>query len=260
MSKPPWRVAVIEDHPALCHAFVAAVGASQDMTVVGTAGDIDDGLALLQQERPQLLVVDLGLPSGSGLYLIREASRLSDGTCASAVLTMTGNEAHLFKAIHAGANGYLFKSDDPSAWTSGLRTLARGGGLLFGGLAGYLLRDTSTRLVIQAYDNVNPIVKHLAAGYNSSEIAAELKQTEPQMALHIRRCYAAVRKTGVQLAPREWELLHLLNQGYPFKQCALQMKVEETTVKTTAQRAYQKLDATNLPEALHAARREHFLR
>lgn len=121
MQAPLFRVAVIEDHPLSSHAFVSAVNSMPDMEVVGAAEDVDEGLALLRHTRPHLLVVDLGLPSGSGLALIREALHLYGTTCVSAVLTMTGNEAHLLKAIRAVASGYLFKSDDELSWSSNFR-------------------------------------------------------------------------------------------------------------------------------------------
>ena len=63
--------------------------------------DLPAGLRLLEQACPDVLLVDLGLPTGSGLTLIREAQRRWGARCTSAVLTVTGNEDHLLTAVQA---------------------------------------------------------------------------------------------------------------------------------------------------------------
>lgn len=67
-------------------------------------------MSLLEQVCPNVLLVDLGLPSGSGLQLFHIVHAKAGVRCALAVLTVTGNEEHLLTAIGAGAKGYLFKS------------------------------------------------------------------------------------------------------------------------------------------------------
>lgn len=255
MSSPPWRIAIVEDHPDSCQALADAVARMPDMSLTGTADDIDPGLALIQRTQPHVLVVDLGLPSGSGLALIREARHLLGGACATAVLTMTGNEAHLLKAIRAGANGYLFKSDDEATWQVGLRTLANGGGLLHHGLARHLVGEPAIRRDAQ----LRPLAELLAAGYSAGEAATRLALSEPQTAQHISRAYALLRTTTADLTRREAELLRLLDQGHSFRDSAGQMGIQESTAKTHAANIYQKLGASNLQEALYAARREHLL-
>lgn len=253
---PPWRVAVIEDHPDSCQALADAVAQLPDMNLVGTADDIDEGLALIQRTQPHVLVVDLGLPSGSGLALIREARHLLGGACAAAVLTLTGNETHLLKAIRAGANGYMFKSDDEVTWQAALRTLANGGGLLHHGLARHLLGEPA----ISRDAQLRSVAELLSAGYSAGEAATRLAMSETEFALHISRAFALLRTTKADLTRRETELIRLLDQGFSFRDSAGKMGIQESTAKTHAANMYQKLGATNLQEALYAARREHLLR
>ena len=251
------QVAIVEDHAAFAQTLASAIDAAPDLAVCAVAQDLDEAIALIEQTCPDILLVDLGLPGGSGLSLIHHTQRRWRDACACAVLTITGNEAHLHKAIGAGARGYLFKSDDDTAWLEALRTLAGGGGLLHAGLARHLATsqgkhpDTSTQ----------SIVEHIAIGYRYHEIAQRLSiATREEVAAQVGRYYAWLRDTTPHLSQREAQLLELLNQGLSFKQSAQRMGIQESTVKTLAMRAYQKLGAGNLPEALYAARREYLLR
>ena len=173
------------------------------------------------------------------------------------MLTITGNEAHLHKAIGAGARGYLFKSDDDDAWIQALRALVGGGGLLHAGLARHLVDHQG-----QHPDaTIQSIVEHIAAGYRYHEIAQRLGiGTGADVAMRVNGYYAWLRGSAPRLSEREDQLLELLNQGLSFKQTAQRMGIQESTAKTLAMRAYQKLGASKLPEALYVARREHLFR
>ncbi|WP_409524017.1 response regulator [Nitrincola sp. MINF-07-Sa-05] len=256
MSQSCINIAIVEDHTVFRQALAATIESTQDMVVSWVAEDVDEGLRLLTESRPDILLVDLGLPSGSGMTLIHEARRCWGDTCISVVLTMTGNETHLFKAIRAGAKGYLFKSDDESNWLSALSTLANGGGLMHSRLARHVLSEREIKLD----DLSRQLLDLLAAGYCLNEAAERLSLTSHEAATQVCRCYARIQESMPGLSARETELLVLLNQGYSFRQGAQRMSIQECTAKTLAARAYQKLGATNLQEALYAARREHLFR
>ncbi len=251
------QVAIVEDHTAFAQTLSNAIGATHDLAVCAMAQDLDDAISVIEQTCPDILLVDLGLPGGSGLALIHHTRRRWRDSCACAVLTITGNEAHLHKAISAGARGYLFKSDDAAVWLQALHTLVGGGGLLHPGLARHLISSQGKH----PDSTTQAIVEHIAIGYRYHEIAHRLGiDTLKDVALHVDCYYAWVRNNSPHLSERESQLLELLNQGLSFKQSAQSMGIQESTVKTLAMRAYQKLGARNLTEALYAARREYLLR
>jgi DNA-binding NarL/FixJ family response regulator len=114
----------IEAHPRL------AVGAA-----VGTAAE---GLAMLTT-RPDVLLVDLGLPDGSGIDVIRAALRRHAGLPIM-VITVFGNERRVVGAIQAGATGYLLKDDQTNEIGAAIEQLLQGGSPISPAIARHLIK------------------------------------------------------------------------------------------------------------------------
>lgn len=216
------RVLIVDDDPAVLQPFAAAVEAAEDMQVVGQAGTLTAGLHLLRNTRPDVLLVDLGLPDGDGSTLIAEAAReLPD--CEAMVVTVFGDEAHVLAAIEAGATGYLLKDASPAEIVGQLRVLKAGG---------------------------SPI---------SAVIARQMLRRSTAWAQAERS--AAVSVDGdAQLSPREREVLELCAKGYSYEEIAPMLAVSRHTVTTFVKRIYRKLQVHSRTEAVYEARRMGLLR
>lgn len=233
-----------------------------DVQLLAVCKDLPAGMQLLEQQCPDVLLVDLGLPSGSGLTLIREAQRRWGKRCNPAVLTVTGNEEHLLTAVGAGAKGYVFKSDTFEDWLNAVRLLSQGLSPLQSSLARHFYQlatadatvTRSTQAPLRDSVQTLSLLKHIAAGYTCEEAAQLLNLSVLQAGVLVRQVYDHFVLSGPNLSSRELELLTLLNKGIAFKQCAALMDVSESTTKTLAMRAYQKLGANNLQSALYEAR------
>ena len=81
------RVLIVDDDPSVLQPFVAAVEAAEDMQVVGQAATLAAGLHLLRNTRPDVLLVDLGLPDGDGIDVLRE---MAEAKFAGAVIVISG--------------------------------------------------------------------------------------------------------------------------------------------------------------------------
>lgn len=266
-------VAVVEDHPEFREALCQAIESTPGLQLLSACRDLQPALNLLEQVCPDVLLVDLGLPSGSGLQLVRIGQARSAGRCVPAVLTVTGNEDHLLTAMRAGAKGYLFKSDQPADWCKAIQLLASGQSTLHATLAQALLdmgdetarkapgapqgREQSPRLRLD--EPTRHLLRLVAAGYTIDEASSRLSIRADAVGRLIRELYDQIKEPVPALTPREIQLLQLLNKGYPFKKCAELMGVSESTTKTQAARAYEKLGATNLQSALYEARHFGFL-
>lgn len=119
-------VAIVEDDPRLRTELARTVEASGDLALAGTASDLPSGFALLRTTSPDVLLVDLELPGGSGIDLIRMACA-EQPRCEVMVLTLFGDERNVVASLEAGACGYLLKDTSPAEVVGHIRTLCAGG-------------------------------------------------------------------------------------------------------------------------------------
>ena len=122
----PITVVIVEDDERFRAAFTAVVAEAPDLRLAGAAGDLPQGLQLLREHRPDVLLVDLGLPSGSGIELIRFAHDHLPQTDVM-VITVFGDEPHVMASLEAGATGYLLKDSGAADLTEQIRALRAGG-------------------------------------------------------------------------------------------------------------------------------------
>ncbi|WP_414087174.1 response regulator, partial [Herbaspirillum lusitanum] len=126
VAPPSIHVAIVEDDPSFRDALSKALEATPDMRLANIAGTRAEGLAMLQGPPADVLLVDLGLPDGSGIDVIHAAILRWPG-CNIMVSTNFGDETHVMRSIEAGAAGYLLKDSSPAKIVDEIRSLASGG-------------------------------------------------------------------------------------------------------------------------------------
>ena len=119
-------VLLVEDDPTFFEAFTRAIEQAADLRLVGAASTFAEGRALIERTAPDVLLVDLGLPDGSGIDLIRLV-RERHPDCDAMVATVFGDEAHVIQSIEAGASGYLLKDSADGDIAEQIRRLHGGG-------------------------------------------------------------------------------------------------------------------------------------
>ncbi len=122
----PTTIAIIEDNLEFLRHLSAVVEAGDGLSLLGAAGSGRDGMALIERERADLYLIDLGLPDMDGVELIRHALRRHPD-CDVVVVTVFGDDAHVMASIEAGATGYLLKDSAPAAILDCVRVLREGG-------------------------------------------------------------------------------------------------------------------------------------
>ncbi len=189
----PISVVIVEDDERFRAAFATSVAEAPDMRLAGSAGDLAPGLRLLREQRPDVLLVDLGLPGGSGVELIRYANDHLPDTDVM-VVSVFGDEPHVMASLEAGATGYLLKDAQAADVTEQIRSLRAGGSPISPVIARQLL----LRLTPQAAPVVDEallspqerqVLTLSAKGFNFEEIARMLEVSRHTVMTYVKRSY-----------------------------------------------------------------------
>ncbi len=185
------RVIVVEDEPSARQEIADAISADPRMVLVAAATDFREGLSALDLDY-DVIVVDIGLPGGSGIELIRRS--FQGGTGHRLVSTVFGDERTLVNALEAGADGYILK--DNESVTDAIVEVANGHVPLTPSVAVHLVR----RLRPQSAENdslLTPreaeILNCLARGRSYQETATQLCISYHTVTDHIKAIYKKLR-------------------------------------------------------------------
>ncbi len=124
----PIRVLIVDDHRLFRAGLRALLATVDDVEVVGEAADGLAAVAAATRLRPDLVLMDLHMPGGSGLDAMRQLSRSQRGI-NTLVLTMLDDDESVFAALRAGGRGYVLKDADSDELVQAVRTVGRGGAI-----------------------------------------------------------------------------------------------------------------------------------
>ena len=119
------RILIVDDHPIVRRGLKELVADEPDLEVCGEAADEPEAIQQLEETQPDVVVVDLSLPSGHGLELIRKI-RLYDERIKILVSTMHDESLFAERTLRAGAAGYINKQEAPEKIIDALRQVLRG--------------------------------------------------------------------------------------------------------------------------------------
>ena len=229
-------ILIVEDDPRLRTSFADAVRGASDLRLAGTAGDLADGLRLLIETAPDVLLVDIGLPGGSGIALIAHAHQHLP-QCEVMVVTVFADEQSVLACIEAGATGYLLKDACDVDIVQQIRLLCGGGSPISPAIARRLLTRVSGRSA-------------MPAAMQDAEAGAQAN-AQPS-------AQASARPSA--LSAQERMVLSLSAKGYNYEEIAGLMKLSHHTVETYVKRIYRKLQVHSKTEAVYEARKLGLMR
>ncbi len=182
------RLAVIDDHPIVREGLVAVLSDDAGFQVVGAAASAEDGLRLVQQERPDVLLLDLELPGASGIDALPGLLEASPDTKVI-VFTAYDTEERVLGALRAGAKGYLLKGSPSEEIGRAIRAVHAGGSHLEGRVATTVLaqirggRQEGGAAPLSARER--QVLRLVAEGRSNKEIARALTITERTAKFHV---------------------------------------------------------------------------
>lgn len=215
----PIRVALVEDDADFQLALRETIDAAPDLQLVSVASTCAEGLQALRHTAADVLLVDLGLPDGSGIDIIR-AAHIHWPTCSVMVSTVLGDENHVMQSLEAGAAGYLLKDSAAPNIVAEIRSLHHGGSPISPLIARQILIRFRAR--------------------DSLRVAPEPVVAE---------------KSASVLSPREQQVLEYITKGFTSDEIAKLMAVSRHTILTFVRRVYKKLEVRSKTEAIYEARK-----
>ena len=212
---PKKTILIVDDHPLVREGLVSILKSSPEYEVVGQAGNARTAIRMVQNLKPDLVLLDLGLPDKSGIELSGEIRVLSPPTCIL-IVSMHSKVDYIVKAFRAGARGYMTK-------------------------------ESATERLLQAIEQVLN-GEYFMDSSVSHEVVKKLMQT-PQKEMKIRD------ETYETLTPREQEIMVLLAEGVSTKETAAKLFISRKTVENHRTNIMNKLGLHSTLELVRYAAR-----
>ena len=190
----PLSVAIVEDNAEICEGLEQVINTAAGFSHVCSCRNTATALLKIPNAKPDVVIMDIGLPDGSGIECTAQLKRLMP-ELQILMFTVYEDSEQIFRALAAGASGYLLKRVSPPELLHALRELAGGGVPLTGEVA---------RKVIASFRQEPPpsaktakltpreltVLEQLASGLAAKEIAAQLSISTDTVNAHLKHIYA----------------------------------------------------------------------
>ncbi len=208
-------VILVEDVAIIRQQLLRSINNHPLLTVIKACENLKQGLSALSEYHPDVLLVDLGLPDGSGIDLIR-AARQQSNPIEVMVITVFGDERNVLNAIEAGASSYLLKDGDMA-----------------------YIADAVIKLLAGESPISAAIARQLLNGYNHDKDISSDAELQNQIKL--------------PLTNREIEVLRCMAKGYSYNETANMLEISGHTVASHIKKIYRKLEVNSRSEAVYEA-------
>src|SRR5437870_3418296 len=175
-QKDPKKIFIVDDHPIFREGLASLVRREPCLTICGEADDASQALTAIEKSKPDLVLVDIGLPGRSGLELIKDLRAVSRDT-AVLVISMHDETLYAERVLRAGARGYIMKQEGPEKMLQGIRHVLDGQIHLSGKMSIRILdafsgdRDQSASPIGRLTDRELEILQLTGEGKDSHDIA-----------------------------------------------------------------------------------------
>jgi len=184
------RILLVDDHAVVRSGLRMLLENEHDVEIVGEAENAAEAMNAAMILKPNVILMDIGLPDMSGIEATREIKKkVSD--VAIVALTIHEDEEYFFKMLEAGASGYVPKRAAPEELLTAIRAAANGQVYLYPSLAKLLVRDflsggkpADDQTVSELTEREQEVLTYLAEGANNEEIATALVISPKTVARH----------------------------------------------------------------------------
>jgi len=197
------RLFIVDDHTLFREGLKALLSTTEDIEVVGEAGDAETALKQIPENAPDIVLMDINMPGSSGIQatgkILAEYPQMG-----VIMLTMQEDDASVFAAMRAGARGYLLKGANPMEMMDVIRAVAEGQALFGPAIAGRLMKffqDLGSTTIIYQDEIPFPeltgreldVLRMISQGYNNTEIAQKLVISPKTVRNHITNIFSKLQ-------------------------------------------------------------------
>jgi DNA-binding NarL/FixJ family response regulator len=197
--EPVTRLIIVDDDALVRSGLALIVGGADDLQVVGQAADGREGLALVSQHRPDVVLMDIRMPIMNGLEATERITALPEPPQVI-VLTTFDADAYVVRALAAGASGFLLKDTAPGEIVEAVRRVAAGDPMLSPAVTRRLIeqvtaqhepdrrREAQARLA-RLTERETEVARAVGQGLSNADIASTLHLSVPTVKAHIGRLF-----------------------------------------------------------------------
>jgi two-component system response regulator DegU len=216
------RILLIDDHKIFREGVKRVVEMEENFKVVGEGGDGTEALTLVEELKPDVILMDINMPKMNGVEATEAILKRSPDS-KIIILSIHDEEAYVYKTLQSGANGYLLKEMDVDSLIEAIQVVSEGGAYVHPKVTGKLIDEF--RKIRTEYER--------AVGQNNPSIQA----AEYQIPYHL-------------LTKRECEVIQLMAEGKSNKAIGDLLFISEKTVKNHVSNILQKMRVTDRTQAV----------
>ncbi|MEO9894049.1 response regulator transcription factor [Aurantibacter sp.] len=204
-------IVLVDDHSLVRDGIRALLESEEDLKVIGEGADGTEAITLVDEKKPDLLVIDIRMPKMTGIEAVEKLSAINaDVKCI--ILSMHDSEEYILQSVAAGAKGYLLKDTGKTEFIKAIHTVRDGGKYYSGDISNVLVNNL-----------LNPSTKATSISKNDSN-----------------------SNTPFELTNKEIQVLELVLSGLTNQQISEKLQNSKRTVETHRFNLMRKMEVKNL--------------
>ncbi|MHB8088800.1 MAG: response regulator [Anaerolineaceae bacterium] len=205
------RIVLVDDHSMIRIGLKAFIDTIADIEVVGEAGSGEEGLRVIEETHPDVVLMDLIMNGMDGVEATQQVKKICPA-CKVIILTSYHEDSHIFPALRAGALSYVLKDIDPDDLARAIRAAHAGDAMINPQVAARMVKEIqgnnqdAMNPFVELTDRELDVLRMIAVGKNNQEIAAELVVSESTVKTHITNLLSKLHvKDRTQAAAYAWQ-------------------------------------------------------